>query len=389
MKIRKIRNMSADASPALPFSGGRAGFFGALAVFAGVAGLGYGLGRMQPHPPLAVVAAAGAAVAVASAAFLLMRRQPVVLYAVTACAGITATGGGRSANPGWFAILLVVGWCALTTGRRIGLPLWIAVMALFTLEWAVISRDPGWGAWLAGTVTIFLAALLLRSQLALVAQLRAAQAGLAARARAEERNRISRDLHDVIAHTLTVSLLHVMSARLAVEHDPADAARSLAEAERLGRESLAEVRQVVGLLRAAGDGHGLANTIPQPDAAGIPALVEQFRSAGANVTLSVEGEVRRLPGVVGLVVYRILQEALTNVIKHAPGAPATVRLVVSARNVTLTVDSLGKPGTGTGHGVSGMCERAESAGGTCSAGPSGGGWLVRACFPLASPGEAA
>ena len=91
-------------------------------------------------------------------------------------------------------------------------------------------------------------ALLVRHELELVEQLRAAQAGLAERARAEERNRIARELHDVIAHTLTVSLLHVTSARLAVEHDPADAGRALAEAERLGRESLTEVRTTIGLL---------------------------------------------------------------------------------------------------------------------------------------------
>ena len=153
----------------------------------------------------------------------------------------------------------------------------------------------------------------------LVAQLRAAQAGLAAKARAEERNRISRDLHDVIAHSLTVSLLHVMSARLAVESDPEDAARSLAEAERLGRESLAEVRQVVGLLRADGAVPDLDRTLPQPGVSGVPSLVERFQAAGADVTLTVDGDAGRLPATVGLAVYRILQEALTNVIRHAPG----------------------------------------------------------------------
>ncbi len=95
----------------------------------------------------------------------------------------------------------------------------------------------------------WLCALLIRHQIDLVAQLRAAQAGLAEQARTAERNRIARELHDVIGHTLVVSLLHVQSARLAVEHDPADAARALAEAERLGRECLAEVRTTVGMLR--------------------------------------------------------------------------------------------------------------------------------------------
>jgi signal transduction histidine kinase len=380
--------MSVDACPALPFGAGRAGFLGALAVFAGVVGLGLGLGRLQGYPPPAGVAATGAAVAVAAAVFLLLRRPPAPLYAVVACAGITTVGGSRSANPVWLGILLVLGWCALTGGRRVGLPLLLAALALFTVQWVHFQPDQGWGAWLAGSIALVLGGLLLRNQLILVAQLRAAQAGLAAKARAEERNRISRDLHDVIAHSLTVSLLHVMSARLAVESDPDDAARALAEAERLGRESLAEVRQVVGLLRADGGEAGLDRTLPQPGASGVPSLVERFRAAGADVTLTVDGDTGRLPATVGLAVYRILQEALTNVIRHAPGAPAAARLTVSDRDATLTVDSPGKPGAGTGHGVPGMRERAESIGGSCSAGPGGAGWLVRASFPLAAPGRA-
>ncbi|MFY9930010.1 MAG: histidine kinase [Streptosporangiaceae bacterium] len=375
--------MSASACPVLPSGVGRASFL----VFTGVVGLGLALGQLKEQPP-AGVAAIGAAVAVAAAVFLLLRRRPAALSAVVACAGITAVGGSRSANPVWFAMLLVVGWCALTEGRRVGLPLWLAVLALFTVQWVHFSPDQGWGAWIAGSSVMVLGGLVLRNQLILVAQLRAAQAGLASKARAEERNRISRDLHDVIAHSLTISLLHVMSARLAVESDPDDAARSLAEAERLGRESLAEVRQVVGLLRADGEGAGLDRTLPQPGASGLPSLAERFQAAGADVTLTVDGDAGRLPATVGLAVYRILQEALTNVIRHAPGAPASARLVVSEREATLTVDSLGKPGAGTGHGVPGMRERAESIGGSCSAGPSGAGWLVRASFPLVAARDA-
>jgi signal transduction histidine kinase len=209
--------------------------------------------------------------------------------------------------------------------------------------------------------------------------LRAAQAGLAERTRAEERNRIARELHDVIAHTLTVSLLHVTSARLAVESDPADAARALAEAERLGRESLDEVRQAVGLLHQDGDG---GHTAPLPGAGDLPTLVERFRSAGADVTLTVDGDVGRLPATTGLAMYRILQEALTNAVKHAPGSPTAVRLTVDADTVRLDVDSAAEPRTGTGVGVVSMRERAEALGGRCQAGPGGQGWLVRATLPL-------
>ncbi len=116
--------------------------------------------------------------------------------------------------------------------------------------------------------------------------------------------------------------------------------------------------------------------------------MEQFRSAGADVTLTVEGDIAGLPATTGLAVYRIAQEALTNAAKHAPGAPTEVRLRVSAGEVTLTADSRAVPGkgaasgTGTGLGVISMRERAESVGGSCEAGPGGRGWLVRARLPL-------
>jgi signal transduction histidine kinase len=385
--FHRIRDMTPETSPARLFSG-RASFLAAVGMFAAIVAVGAGIGRLpEDRPPVLVVAVAG--IAATGMGILLVRQglvrrhRPLLAYAAAASAAIAVIGDNRSANPIWIAFCLIAAWCALVGGRRIALAYWLPVMVLFTVEWAWIKPDPGWGAWLAGVTFTTLGGLLARRQLELVAQLRAAQAGLAAKARAEERNRISRDLHDVIAHTLTVSLLHVMSARLAVEHDPADAARALAEAERLGRESLAEVRQVVGMLREDG-----ADSAPLPGIEGLPALIERCRSAGAIVTLSVDGDIGRLPGTVGLALYRIVQEALTNVVRHAPGAPATAQLTVSAYEVTLAVDSLGPPGngTGTGHGVLSMRERAESLGGTCEAGPSGAGWLVRASFPLAAAG---
>src|SRR5262249_8498662 len=145
--------------------------------------------------------------------------------------------------------------------QRDGLILLAATVLLVGAEWLWVRPDPGWGAWLAGCTLTAACALLIRHEIGLVAQLRAAQAGLAEQARTAERNRIARELHDVIGHTLVVSLLHVQSARLAVEHDPADAQKALAEAERLGQECLAEVRMTVGLLREddsglPGDGDG-------------------------------------------------------------------------------------------------------------------------------------
>jgi len=376
--------MSGDLDPAgtAEYLTGR-GKWVALAAFAMVTTVGaIGIGQANPSAPADAVAAVAA---VSAAALLLRGWRPQLLYAAVAAAGIAVIADGVAYNIGWFAVCLLVGWCALTGSRRDGLTCWAGAMILFTVEWLWVQPGPGWGAWLGGTTFSVLFSLLIKRERGLVVQLREAQAGLAEQARTQERNRIARELHDVIGHTLTVSLLHVQSARLAVEHDPADAARALAEAERLGRECLAEVRTTVGMLRRDANGARAGeepSTVPLPGIDGLPALVERFRSAGADVTFTVEGDTAGLPATTGLALYRIAQEALTNAAKHAPGAPTAVRLAVGAGTVTLTADSLAEPGTGTGLGVISMRERAESLGGTCEAGPGGRGWLVRATLPL-------
>jgi signal transduction histidine kinase len=345
-----------------------------LAVFTGLVVVG-----LVPIRPNAPAAALAAVVAAGAGAMLAWQRRPLLVYAAVATAGVAILGDHVSSNVGWFAVCLVASWCALAGTRREAVVFWAGAMILFAAEWAWPRHDPGWGAWMGGTTLAVLAGLVIRQQFDLVAQLREAQAGLAERARAEERNRIGRDLHDVIAHTLTVSLLHISSARLAVEHDPADAARALAEAERLSRESLDEVRLAVGTLHSHGDG---GRTTPLPGADGLPALVERFRSAGADVTFTVDGDTGRLHATTGLAVYRILQEALTNAIKHAAGSPVSVRLTMAADTVRLAVDTAAAPGTGTGLGLVSMRERAESLGGSFEAGPGGRGWLVAATLPL-------
>ena len=375
--------MSGDLEPVglnEPLAGGAR--WAAIVVFAVVTAAG--AVRLNPT---AAVAVAGAIVAVGAAIPLVLGWRPVLIYAAVATAGIAMLGHGMSSNLGWFGVCLLTGWCVLAGSRREALAYWVAVMLLFAAEWVWVKPDPGWGAWLAGVTLATAFSLLIRHDRDLLRQLRQAQAGLAERARAQERNRIARELHDVIGHTLTVSLLHVQSARLAVEHDPADAAHALAEAERLGRECLAEVRTTVGMLR---EDDTADRTAPLPGAGGLPALVEQFRSAGAEVTLTVEGDTAALPATTSLAVYRIAQEALTNAAKHAPGAPTEVRLRVSPGEATLTADSRAAPGkspgtgasTSTGLGVLSMRERAESVGGSCEAGPGGRGWLVRARLPL-------
>jgi signal transduction histidine kinase len=377
--------MTRDDGPA--WNSGRAIAWYAVGIFACLAVAGVALSRSQPNPHSLPLVVTAAVVATIVSVPLAMRRPPLLLYGVACAAGIVVICNGGSPNVGWLAVNLIGGWCALVGGFRVGLAYWLGAMALFGAEWW-ISPDVGWSAWLAASTLTFLLGLLLRRQLELVERLRAAQVGLAEKSRAEERNRIARDLHDVIAHTLTVSLLHVMSAQLAVEHDPADAARSLAEAERLGRESLAEVRTVVGILRKDGD---MTQFAPPPGADGLAALVERFQLAGGDVTLLADGNTADLPATVGLALYRILQEALTNVVKHAPGSATVVRLAVDPAAARLSVHSMGEPapGTGSGLGVMSMRERAESIGGRCEAGPANPGWAVRASFPLSGQSPAA
>jgi hypothetical protein len=143
---------------------------GSVAVFAAVMVLGCWLGRIQQDPPPLVLTAVAGAAATVAAAMLLRRTRPWLLLgsAVIASTGIAVIGDNRSANPVWFAMLIIGGWCALTGGRRVGTAFWAASMILFAVQWTWIKPDPGWGAWLAGGTFTFLAGPLLRHQLDLV-----------------------------------------------------------------------------------------------------------------------------------------------------------------------------------------------------------------------------
>jgi signal transduction histidine kinase len=323
-------------------------------------------------------ALAGALAIVLGTVAILDGAMLLVPALVGATAGIALLGHATASNVCWFAIPVLVGWCAMTAALPVAVGYTTAALLLIAGEWVFATPDPGWGAWLGGTCFSVVGCYLGSRQRELVLELRAAQAGLAARAQAEERNRIARELHDVIAHSLTVSLLHVSSARLALADAPETAAHALDEAERLGRASLDEVRHAVGLLRADGDAGA---TSPLPGAPDVPALLDRFRGAGADVRSSVEGSLSTVPATVGLATYRILQEALTNAVKHAPRATATVRITVLDDAVELSIDSSGAPQRGSGLGLIGMRERAEALGGSCTAGPGGSGWLVRAELP--------
>jgi signal transduction histidine kinase len=201
---------------------------------------------------------------------------------------------------------------------------------------------------------------------------------------AEERARIARELHDVVAHSVSATVVQAEAAEEVLGDAPDRARQSLVRIQDSGREALAEMRRLLGIMRDGPPGGELA---PQPRVADVERLVEEARAEDLPVTLSVEGEQRELPAGVELSAYRIVQEALTNVRKHA-GRPTKASVVVryaeAALELEVADDGKGpRAGDGHGHGLIGMRERVAFFGGEFSAAAGEeGGFVVRASFPL-------
>jgi signal transduction histidine kinase len=303
-------------------------------------------------------------------AYLFLGGDPFSLMLFVLLVGRTAAVGTR-----WESRLVAAGCVAVPVVRSLTVPGYSAL----------------WAYWSVAVGIAYLAGRSMNYQRRLVAELHAAQAELSRRAAWEERQRIARELHDVIAHSLTVTMLHVTAARLALDHDPQEAAEALGDAERLGRQSLADVRRAVGVLRVGLD-RG-ATESPLPSAADIPDLVGRYRDAGLAVELRMEGDPSVLPAAAGLAAYRIVQESLSNVVRHATGARTTVDVRVAAREAVIRVRDSGAPRgpgavasrDGGGLGLVGMRERAVLLGGTLRAEPEGVGWIVECRLPVQDP----
>nr|WP_269328201.1 histidine kinase [Kineosporia mesophila] len=200
-----------------------------------------------------------------------------------------------------------------------------------------------------------------------------------------ERIRIAQDLHDVLAHHLTLVNTQAGVADYLLRTDPAAASDALRDIAGNTRQALDELRATVGMLRDSSDGDPLR---PTPGTDQLGELLDGFRSAGTQVSLLTTGEPVKLPVGQDLAVYRIIQEAVTNATKHAPGAPVEIGLHWQRRNLTLSITNPvghtpGFQGPGTRHGLIGMRERAVTAGGSLSAGPTRtGGFDVRASIPV-------
>ncbi|GHG26413.1 two-component sensor histidine kinase [Streptomyces hydrogenans] len=295
-------------------------------------------------------------------------------------------------GPRWASRLALVGGLCAAPLSQLRWPLEGTVSVPAQVFFTVIMAVPFALAWVLGDS--------LRTRRAYFAQLeekasrlereREAQAKVAV---AAERARIARELHDVVAHNVSVMVVQADGAAYVMDTSPETAKQALETISTTGRQALAEMRRLLGILRT-GEHREAGEYVPQPDVEQIEELVEQVRGAGLTVDLTVEGTPRELPTGVGLTAYRIVQEALTNTRKHGgPDVGASVRLVYFDDGLGLLVedDGRGAPqemyedggADGRGHGLIGMRERVGMVGGTLDAGPRpGGGFRISALLPL-------
>jgi signal transduction histidine kinase len=282
-----------------------------------------------------------------------------------------------------FLLVLLAGEMGATTTLRTGVVIVVAASA------AMIAVDlsdvfSGGPLWVAGILAAYALGVALRSQLIAVQQERASHAALAATATVEERQRLAREVHDVVAHSLSVTMLHVTAARHALETaaDVDEAVESLREAERIGREATADIRRTVGLLDPAGGA-----TQPLPGLGELPELIAGFERAGLHVHLSQRGATTAISPAIALGLYRVTQESLANIARHAPGAAAEVCLDLDAEPMRLEVRNpvAGNGPSQDGRGIRGMRERVELLGGSLRAGRAGAAWVVDARIPRPHP----
>ncbi|WP_440099211.1 sensor histidine kinase [Streptosporangium sp. H16] len=352
----------------------------------------------------------------------LRRHRPFLVLFLVCVAEVTLASTGRDPSLLWLVTLVLV--YTIAAGRGLALSLCAPALALtgHLLSSAAGGGFTGLGGWSGHllmavfTASLWIAGRSVRLRRAYQAELRdrarrmerAREADTRA-ARAEERSRIARELHDVVAHHVSVMTVQAAAARRVLASNPDGAREALSAIEKLGRTAMSEMRSMVGVLRTDGTP---AERNPQPGVREIPALVDQMREAGLRTQLRIdderdtpgatgtsgpdgtgetEGTGRKLPPGVDLAAYRLVQEALTNSLRHAgPQARAwvTVRHEPGELAVQVEDDGLGPAARDadeevTGHGLAGIRERVALYGGLLRIGPrDGGGFEVNARFPL-------
>jgi signal transduction histidine kinase len=368
----------------------------AIPVAAFQVGVCYVAGRHQPEArsfdALAFVLLAGSGLALAARI-----RFPVLVFAVTGVATILYRALGYPNGP--FVIALVIAiFNAVRQGHRVAA--WIG-SAVGAVGYFVLDRLIGWhdnpqlaptlgvAAWLLVVITVADLVRIRRERTVDAARSRAEEVR---RRESEERLRVARELHDVLAHNISLINVQAGVALHLIDERPEQARIALAAIKDASKDALGELRSVLGVLRAPDDE---APRAPAPSLTHLDGLVAQAAAAGLTVELAVDGDPRPLPAPVDLAAFRIVQEALTNVTRHAGTAQrATVHVRYDAGGVSVQIDDdgagvpvrAGASTVGTGSGIRGMRERASALGGTLEAGPRlGGGFRVSATLPVEGP----
>ncbi|MCX5559619.1 sensor histidine kinase [Streptomyces sp. NBC_00038] len=338
----------------------------------------------------------------------LRRRMPEKMLLLAALMGVVQLIADVEVIPADFAMMVIIYTVAADGARwasRLGLIGGLCAGTFSQIRWpqtdtsalgvvliAVFQTVPFALAWVLGdsirTRRAYLAQL--EERAARLEKEREAQSKVAV---AAERARIARELHDVVAHNVSVMVVQADGAAYVMDTAPEQARKALETISGTGRQALAEMRRLLGVLRT-GEHQEVGEYVPQPDVEQLADLIEQCRTSGLPVDFKVEGTPRPLPSGVELTAYRIVQEALTNTRKHGgPNTGASVRLVYFDDGLGLLVEDDGKGAPhelyeeggadGQGHGLIGMRERVGMVGGTLDAGPRpGGGFRISALLPL-------
>jgi signal transduction histidine kinase len=371
----------------------------AIAVAVTLVQVGGSYAITSAHPAKSVIAAPVGYLLLAVSGLVLIwrRRYPVIVLAVTLVISLAdAVLGARIT----YLALIVAFFTAVLARKRAAA---IASLVIGYLGSVLPGLVTGKGPSLVFALTLlaWLLALLSAAELVRARNERAAQLAQARqdelRQRAmQERLAIARDLHDVLAHNISVINVQASTALHLMDRQPERALAALTAIHEVSKQALTELRSVLGVLRTGADGPPLA---PGPGLGDLPELAARARSAGTPVELSSDGEPRPVPADVSVAVYRIVQEALTNTTRHAVGSAARVSVSYRRDAVVVSIDDDG-PRTGgkrpagpadgsggTGSGITGMTERAQALGGSLKAGPRpAGGFGVVAALPLPAEG---
>jgi signal transduction histidine kinase len=327
------------------------------------------------------------------------RRAPLLVWAVSGCATFAALAVHGSPGPLALGPLIALYTVATISPRPVSLAAGVTTLVGVTIGVALGGpHHLGWQSFVFPAVVVAACWLVgdnLRVRRAYVAELEAKalradddRAAASARAVSEERARIARELHDVVVHHVSVIAVQAGAARMRSEHDPglSDTAQAWAAVESAARQALSELRQLLGVLRHAGEPAALA---PSPGLDQLDQLLAEVSRTGLPVSLRVDGDAYRLPPAMDLSAYRIVQEALTNALKHGGARPTTVFIRYGIDDLEIDVTNEGPapplvpPASGVGHGLVGMRERVSMFGGTFTAGPRPeGGFEIEARIPV-------